>query len=536
MEQAAKSVRLVAFLGTGNYQQTVYQWGGSEQDGHAFSHASCYATEAICQMLLRQNRTVDQVRILCTDKAWETHGIGLSEAIRKVLGKPPTPRSIPDGKNQKELWQQFQILREEFRVPEGLDLVLDITSGFRSGPFFAAAALSFCRAVDEYRPQVEVYYAGNLGGTNIPIWNITSFISLVDWAQALSLFLKTGRVTGVVEPTEELGRALAKEWARRGKTDEKPGLDRLAKAIKRFGEDLATIRTGSLLIGDCRKESSANALLGTLKQTELEVQEHVQPLADVMGQIREFVEPMTGVQDLKTPEGERALAELAGLYLKMQRYAEAITTVREAWVTRFAESPGTRPGTSGCLKAREKAEEAAREADTERFRTIANLRNDINHGGMNHQPNDSEGLIKQVRREVELLKQRHDNVVPSAPDGPTIFLNLSNHASDDWESAQREAALALATQIMDLPFPAVPPDATTQDIETMACDLVKKVPQNVICAMVQGEFTLTYALIQKLEARKVKCLAATSQRDVEVSADGTRTGRFRFVQLRAYRN
>ena len=74
-----------------------------------------------------------------------------------------------------------------------------------------------------------------------------------------------------------------------------------------------------------------------------------------------------------------------------------------------------------------------------------------------------------------------------------MFLNLSNHPSDAWEAAQRAAALALASPILELPFPPVPPDADEATIERLGDQCAQHVPHGVTHALVQGEFTLTLA-------------------------------------------
>ena len=118
-----------------------------------------------------------------------------------------------------------------------------------------------------------------------------------------------------------------------------------------------------------------------------------------------------------------------------------------------------------------------------------------------------------------------------------MFCNISNHLSSKWPEAQKSAAEALGGQVVDIAFPAVSTLATTQEISALADDLATQVADGDV-AMVQGEFTLTYALVQRLRSRGVQVVAGCSDRKtVEVfNSDGsvTKTAQFVFVCFRDF--
>ena len=98
----------------------------------------------------------------------------------------------------------------------------------------------------------------------------------------------------------------------------------------------------------------------------------------------------------------------------------------------------------------------------------------------------------------------------------TVFLNLSNHPAANWPPAQRAEAEALGGQIVDEPFPAVPPDADPEDVAALGDYTLQRILARApVAAMVQGEFTLTVYLVQALEFRGILCYAATTRRIVE---------------------
>ncbi len=121
-----------------------------------------------------------------------------------------------------------------------------------------------------------------------------------------------------------------------------------------------------------------------------------------------------------------------------------------------------------------------------------------------------------------------------------MFVNVSNHPSSRWSDDQREAALALGGEIRDFPFPNVPADASSADVLQMARDLVEDLFYEINAGqgdvvMVQGEFSLTFATVERLRSYGISCVVACSERElVETIANGetTKTSVFRFRQFR----
>lgn len=119
-----------------------------------------------------------------------------------------------------------------------------------------------------------------------------------------------------------------------------------------------------------------------------------------------------------------------------------------------------------------------------------------------------------------------------------MFINCSNHASEYWHDAQREAA-AVWGEVVDYPFPAVPPDADEKTVAAMtaaaADEIAAMKPEAVMC---QGEFTLSFALINALKSKEIPVMAACSERRTTEAyqADGSvkKTSEFCFVRFRKY--
>lgn len=122
-----------------------------------------------------------------------------------------------------------------------------------------------------------------------------------------------------------------------------------------------------------------------------------------------------------------------------------------------------------------------------------------------------------------------------------VFLNLTNHTSAHWPPAQRAQAESLAGEIVDEPFPDVPPDASPAQVAAVGQRVLHRVVARAPAAvLVQGEFTLTFYLVQQLQSRGIPCFAATTRRIVETLTrpDGIveKNSRFDFVQFRRYQD
>jgi len=119
-----------------------------------------------------------------------------------------------------------------------------------------------------------------------------------------------------------------------------------------------------------------------------------------------------------------------------------------------------------------------------------------------------------------------------------MLINLSNHPLTEWDERQKNEAASLYGEVIDIPFPAVPPQADPLEIDRMADRYLQKIQtiakNNEVVVHIMGEFTFCYALIQKLQKRNIKCVASTTERSVRFLPTGERAVDFNFIQFRAY--
>lgn len=119
------------------------------------------------------------------------------------------------------------------------------------------------------------------------------------------------------------------------------------------------------------------------------------------------------------------------------------------------------------------------------------------------------------------------------------FINLSNHPSNKWSDAQRDAAKKYG-EIVDIPFPQIDPNATFDDVFKLANKYIDEI-YNKYCEReddklvihVMGELTFVYNFVTFADYYGITCVASTTERIVE-EHDGVKTSIFKFIQFRKY--
>lgn len=118
-----------------------------------------------------------------------------------------------------------------------------------------------------------------------------------------------------------------------------------------------------------------------------------------------------------------------------------------------------------------------------------------------------------------------------------MLINFSNHPSEYWDQKQLEAAKVYG-EIKDIPFPAVDPAASYDDIQLLADQYVHNILSTAgnrqITVHIMGEMTFTYLVVSQLKEIGIECVASTSVRDAEETADGRKISEFQFVKFRRY--
>jgi len=110
---------------------------------------------------------------------------------------PFQPLPIPEGHSEPELWEIFDALTNA--VQEGEEVVFDITNSFRSIPFLSFLAIAYLKAAKKVKVKNVLYGAWDAkdADNRSPVFDLTPFVTLLDWLTATEQFIQTGNARGL---------------------------------------------------------------------------------------------------------------------------------------------------------------------------------------------------------------------------------------------------------------------------------------------------------------------------------------------------
>ena len=424
------SSRLISFLGTGTYQPVTYTFPGKPKA------TTRYVPRAIAQIF-----GVEETLVLATARAWEANGHQLTEEFANAHLPAPTRVPIANGESPEELQDNFRTVLDCIHNGPH-NLWIDITHGFRSLPFFAGAAVQYTRALGTSQSLgilYAAYEARDTATNTAPIWDLTAFTEVADWTTAIATLLKTGHGRDLAHLAQATGRNWGKEWAQAGRTGPQPKLQTLAERLQEFCQAIDAIRIAEILLPS-KKPSRACQLLSAIEEARPQVEARLPILQAPLDRLMELIQPLCITEThLATDAGHGALAALARLYLAWGRLAEAAVTLREGWTCLCACEEGACPGSERFSEAARKQAEAvfrqlcsdykkaktdatARPASWPQMGNIVEVRNDIQHGGMNKKPLPGGAIRENLEKELERFAkaQRPECTTPR---GTTWFVS-----------------------------------------------------------------------------------------------------------------
>jgi CRISPR-associated DxTHG motif protein len=396
---------LLTFLGTGNYQPCRYRIGDSATAEETFFSAA-----------LAAHLKPDQVLSLETRAATDKHGEALKTALaRLTLQHQPVP--IPEGKSEAELWQIFAALTEH--VPQGCTLHLDITHGFRSLPLLGFLAISYLRVTRQITLGGIHYGAWDASDAEgiAPVFDLTPFLTLLDWTAAAEDFLSTGSAARLARLLSGVQQS---HWQ-----NLLPGADRseLPKALKSLASSLEEASANLLLLRTSMLAQSAAALTASLDKARSETAAFASPFLEVLQPVKEQLTRFAGT-DLAT------LRDLVAWLAEREQTAAALTLGSE-WLTSYVMVLCGRPEHHSSYSERkpyslainlledpkmcliEDDTAATARASLETLRSILTeeqltdlkaaasslraARNDLNHAGFNPHPAKAASLVSRAR-------------------------------------------------------------------------------------------------------------------------------------------
>ena len=555
----------ISVLGAGLYESCKYTANGF------CSTETRFVQQAMLEYLNAQEWAEDsKAYFLITDKAKTANWIVEGEqrfnkqqdafipyaGLQKVLESSNLPFqcegiSIPDGKDEAEMWKIFETVFK--LLNDGDELYFDLTHSFRYLPMLMLVLgnyAKFLKKANVCSITYGNYEARNQAANEAPIVNLLPLSSLQDWTFATADFLKNGYADRLVELSDKgLAPLMRNEETR---TEDTKRLKSFVNNLKSFSFDMQT----------CRGVNIIDALsIKKIKKDIDSLNKVVIPqLEPVLKRVSESVKPFDDAGSVTN-----ALMAAQWCY-DNQQYQQAITFLEEGIISYFCARHGI------ALDAREKRElipsafiilgqnkpkeewkvkkeewmdllgeivndELMRnEQIIKTFNKLAALRNDYNHCGMRENKMDPDKMRKGIKSYIDTITPLLIDIDYSK-DKENCLINLSNHPSQYWSKEQINAA-AIYGDIMDMPFPIISPDARDEDIKKMANEYVNRIleleEQKHLTVHIMGEMTFTYMVVSQLKAMGIECIASTTNRNTQDLLDGRKISDFKFIRFRRY--
>lgn len=341
--------------------------------------------------------------------------------IERVLGPRLQLVPIPPGRTEEELWQIFDIVSDA--VPEGAEVILDVTHAFRSLPFVIFGVVNYLRRIKRIPLQRIVYGAyeaketGPDGVQRAPVFDLTMLVDLHEWLQAVEAF--TVRSEGQ-KLADLLAEAHRRPWlsGERGEVELPRQLQRMAGCIKEFSQSVRLLRPLEALEAAARAQT-------LIRHVEQEAARWAKPFRHILSRLTDELSPLaTGDARALDEEGLRRQLSLIKHYVQKDLIVQAVLLGREWLVNWLAWRAGNKPWLN--RDTRQELERVLglagrrlQEGDTEAlpswydalpeagavadlWRWLTNLRNDVAHCAMNDHP----APCSSIRERAEELVQR----------------------------------------------------------------------------------------------------------------------------------
>lgn len=309
--------------------------------------------------------------------------------IMDILREKTEIKHVPieEGSDESELWDIFGTVVDN--IHDNDTVLFDITHGFRSLPFLTFLALAYVSNVKSgvtiERIIYGAYEAVEQDNPNKPIFDLTPFVELLDWMNAVNVFQNYGDA----RPIANLG--VQKD---------------IADALNDLSDALLTNRT---------LEAQKAAMTFNGLQFDETQQPPFQMLID---QLKQNYQQMA-VNNPNSNAGNSLKAQYRQIkwYMDNQHYLQAITLMRE-WLISWKHIQERNRGYWLSNTNRKEAEKAFNstvksegsqmaqqlaqqlvidDSATELWKQCAAIRNDLAHCGMRKNPQKAEQAISEIK-------------------------------------------------------------------------------------------------------------------------------------------
>jgi len=569
---------LLSFLGTGDYIPVSYYLAAERRAG--LPPLEKYVQKTLLDHLAGTFGPGDRACIFVTEEAravnWEPDGHtdrktgqaipndGLRRLTEQAKYPFPVDAVSVNGESEPQaIWETFQTVYDQLRP--GDRVYFDITHSWRYLPMLGMTLLNYAKVLRQIEVKA-IYYGAfeHLGSyfearqlpedeRPVPILDLVSFSDLQDWTLAADDFVRNGNPDRLSLLTNRNLTPILKES--KGKDATARNLSDLTSRLDHLVARLATNRGQEIW------EFDYQALHQTLDNFSAE-RSYIKPLNGVVDHIRGKVSGFKTSGNLQWLEGvnwciqhklvQQGLTQLQeGLLSWLCTHYEQKGWAEPAYFDRshrngrnllsaalqfIVYAPLEEEWNGEVSKRKELAyqiidDPLARQL-AKVYRNLSTTRNDINHGGYTGK-HKAEKFFSALKEYYATIRKILEQYAPE--DEKTIgLLNISNHPHQQWPENQVTIAHEQFGPIRDLPFPNIDPQLAPEKLQELVSHFFEQVLELKPAAVhLMSEMTFTFALVQKLKAAGIPCVASTTQRLV-TEAEGKKIVQFQFVQFRSY--
>lgn len=430
-------MKAISFLGAAQAFETTYYL----PDGR--EHTAPYFPAALVRFY-----PLDTLLVFVTDGARAMHFDRLY-ALAEDFVPEIRPVSIPDGRNEAELWQIFAAVADAVQPNDRV--IFDITHGFRSLPFLSFLAAAYLRSVKRVALEAVLYGALDAGDRSVtparaPVFDLSRFVSLLDWLTAADQFIRFGDARELAEILRDRTATPVHLAAATGDLQ----AQQVAGVLRGAAAAMEGIALPLRLTRPLETMEAAATFDQALAAAQSAFSQWVPPLALVADEVRTAYAPFGLVAPLDSRNLTESLAIQRNLimwYLEKAQIIQAATLGREwliSWIMGWQgelalDDHLKREQTSSLVgkEARRLLDERKRCASSDEalafvsdllnrvpdrilaldlFSQLADVRNDLNHAGFRTGRMPARTLAKRVG---ELCLQLNTLPLPAAPDAPS---------------------------------------------------------------------------------------------------------------------
>lgn len=549
----------ISVLGTGFYLPCKYgndQFTSSatrfiQEATLEYLQAECWHEADTILMLLTEGATSNNwskdIRSRLNPRSKEEEPYtGLQQLLsQKQLSCQIETLYIPDGKNNDEMWQIFQLLYESLRNED--ELYIDLTHSYRYLPMLVLVLSNYGRFLKNITIKHISY--GNYESRDVET-NVAALIDLLpltqlqEWTYAAANLLRNGDAQTLKELCKRSLIPLLKDPEVRRST---PSLTILRGYVNALA-DITQAMKGCRAI-ELNQGEPFHKLFHLSQQLDQIV---IQPMAPIIQKIETSFRRFAPTPDIMNGY------QSAFWCFDHQLYQQSLTILHENIVSHLCheasmdyQSGYARKVVSSALHihsrqlpedqwkvdSQEEADDIKRLLQIELLQQLSStylvtttLRNDYNHAGIRKSPASTDTICRELEARLSKIRSMFFSE-------KSILINLSNHPYATWSTQQKQAAL-LYGEVKEIPFPVIDAQADEKSIESLACYYLEKIktfghPYSTV-VHIMGEFNFTFALVKKLKEEGYTCIASTSKRISTPVSDGKKIVSFQFERFRCY--